>query len=285
MRTVTYKSVLEGCAVRNGVIPSSSSYSPEYVQMLTEFINDRVREALEFTFWPELTLSEQRAFRDDWLVTTAYVTGDEVWDPTSEEYYIALQDNTGSTPASNPGDWGTDFTVSTLIEYEQDGKTPLGYIEGVYKDNPETCERPRGVAYVIAPTGVRVFDAGGSQVYVRFMEREPIFTSVLWSASETNVIGDLRYDTASGECYKALLSSLNVTPVGNPATWEIIKFPWAFAAYVRWAAGEMDTLREDGQHGKAFALNEEAENRLMNAAEVGGRMQGSFERAEYKSGV
>lgn len=64
MRTVTFKSVLHNVARMAGLDPNSGDLTNELAQQITSYINERLREAWEWTWWPELMLVESRAVDD-----------------------------------------------------------------------------------------------------------------------------------------------------------------------------------------------------------------------------
>lgn len=67
---------------------------------LTEFINQRLKEAWEFDFWRELMRVELRQYRDTYASGTAYTAAAEVFFLPTQQYYQALQSTTGNDPAT-----------------------------------------------------------------------------------------------------------------------------------------------------------------------------------------
>jgi hypothetical protein len=76
MRTVTYKSVLDGVLKRRGIAPAAAQ--KEQVEQLNEFIADRLLTAWEYYRWPEVVVLEKRFFRAEWK-RAIYPVGAEVY--------------------------------------------------------------------------------------------------------------------------------------------------------------------------------------------------------------
>lgn len=64
MRTVPFKNVLYEVTRAAGLQPDTGDLTPELAATLTDFINNRLREAREWAWWPELTKTEVRAVSD-----------------------------------------------------------------------------------------------------------------------------------------------------------------------------------------------------------------------------
>lgn len=62
-------------------------------------INRAIRQAWNETFWPDLTITEQRQFKADFDAATTYSAGDVVFYPPTGGYYQALRSTTGNAPA------------------------------------------------------------------------------------------------------------------------------------------------------------------------------------------
>lgn len=81
------------------------------------FHNRRLRRAWDQWFWTELTKTEQRFYRQDWAVGTAYSAGDEVYYPVSGAYYQALQASTGEAPADGNETTNLTYWSKALTEF------------------------------------------------------------------------------------------------------------------------------------------------------------------------
>lgn len=95
MRTVTAQSVLYGVALRAGLNPTQD-LDADMRTRLGYYIQARHDEALRKTYWPELTLVEQRQYRANYLSSSTYAaptvsTSVERYDPRSGAYYQTLR--------------------------------------------------------------------------------------------------------------------------------------------------------------------------------------------------
>lgn len=105
MRTVTYKSVVNQIS---GYFGEADGMSAEDKVLAGNLINTRYRGALEYFFWPELTLIEQRQFRPSWAVGTTYAASTataavERYYVPAQRYYQCLVAGTGNLPATGAG--------------------------------------------------------------------------------------------------------------------------------------------------------------------------------------
>lgn len=98
MRSVTFQSVLNGAAAKLGMDPLRD-LNPARAASLTEYVNERVKEAWKFEFWPEWTVTEQRYYRDVYDAAKAVVSADERVFLADGCYYQALR---LQTPAAQP---------------------------------------------------------------------------------------------------------------------------------------------------------------------------------------
>lgn len=143
MRTVTFQSVLYGVATAHGMDPARD-LNPARTASFAEYINQRVLEGWKWEFWPEWTVSEQRAFRASYDATEPVAATDERFLPGAQNYYQALQASTGQAPATLTGtlwvensaywaicaqsysgnDWatGTVFTVGLQVRNPDDNR-------------------------------------------------------------------------------------------------------------------------------------------------------------------
>jgi len=347
MRTVTFKSVLEGVAKLKGVDPATMNATDKLVW--TEFINQRVAEGWEHEFWPEATVLEQRLFRDTYSAENTYAAptaagASEVYFPATDQYFQALQATTGNDPAvlvaglyqvdyahwalsmdsysgapwaantqyvggvvgtpgtivQNPADGRfymclsthlsgpafdpTKFAILTpferYISLDQTGQTPIGTVHQLTRTNPRTNPRfPGPLTFLVNNKGILPAPLCGTKVWVEFRLRCPVFDSTVWSSTEANTPGQIRYrpDT-TGECYLALLAGTNLVPESSPAYWQKIDMPAVLERFIKRAA-YADSLREDGQTDKAMAEEQNAYAQLYRASDVALASQGQYERA------
>lgn len=126
MRTVPFLSVLNAVASGLGLDPVRD-LNQARAAALTTYVNARMLEGWKFDFWPEWTVSEQRAYRAPYAAATAYVdptltAAQEVFFYGSVDYYQALRATTGTAPAtSNGGAWTTNDAYWALCQASYSG--------------------------------------------------------------------------------------------------------------------------------------------------------------------
>lgn len=214
------------------------------------FINLRVREGWEWEKWPEWTLSQERAFAEDWADTESYAEDEVVWDATTEAYYKSLQDANTGNAVTDAAWWEECDADDTEILTEQYGRDKIGRVWNVCDLNPQQYEQVRTYPHVLTADGLRVLGSPGTTVWVEFTKPAPRFSSRVHSTSET---GYARYDIVfypgtedsdlfpdRGECYIA-----EVDDAGDQF-WDKVDFPMALAQFVISAAGG-DLLKHYGQ--------------------------------------
>ena len=250
MQRVSYQSVIDQAAALAGFTSSTLTASPK--SLLRQFINRRLRGAWEHWWWPQLMRAELRYYRDAYDAGTTYASGDEVYYSTTGLYYAA----TGATTANAPTDtnyWSQVTDLDAYISLDQTGQTEIGTVRGVYKDDPETTDRPRRVLFRMAPSGIQVLgESVPVSVYVWFRDRVPVLLGTDYSATATYTVGQVAYYSSSTydyegdwwECVSATNAGEN--PETAAAKWSRREFPaWlrdcvAQRAYADW-------LRQDGQ--------------------------------------
>lgn len=270
MRTVTFQNVLWGVARLAGLDPRSGDLDSRTAGALTEFINDAVRRCWEHAFWPELVRVERRQYRASWAAGTSYAAGDEVWEPTGDRYYVAVQASTGEDPAGDDGTYwtavGGDF--DPYVGYVQDWEgTVIDAVESV-SARPPYGARAGTLPFRLSWNGVQVYPRSGdsgvpTRVWVAFREPPPIFEAEEWDAGEAYVAWDRVFYGATGECYLALKENTGTAPPADAEAWRKIDFPRLLEPAVRRFA-YADWLRDDGQNEKAMAEQGVAEDRLAD---------------------
>ena len=138
LRTVTFRSVLWGAARLCGYQPESRDLTYERATQLTEYINERVREAVEYPVdgWPDLRRIEQRYYHQGVWVPGNYGIGSIVYHVGTGAYYQA-QVETETEPGVMEVDWEVTTDFSKLIPFEQLGGTRLGTVMRVWRSDPK----------------------------------------------------------------------------------------------------------------------------------------------------
>lgn len=103
-RSCTFQSVLFGVARMLG-LDTTRDLTAMRAGMLCEYINNRVKEAWEYDWWPEFTVREQRAYRQTWNAITLWQPGQHVLfhTPTYPMYFQALQAAVNQPPTDAQG--------------------------------------------------------------------------------------------------------------------------------------------------------------------------------------
>jgi len=283
MRLTKFETILHQCAAQNSVDPQSGSFNHAYVRNLVAFINQRLVEGWEWDFWPEWTLIEQRAYRDAHDSTASYLTDAEVYSADEDAYYVAAQDVPGGTAITDTAYWTVLTDYKRYIAYEQTGKTKLGEVKAIWNKDPEQSSTAFEIAFVPSKLGFVVANDAPTQVFVQFRERPPQFSSTYWDATTQWAVDRLVYSQAAGECYKALAVNTNRPPETEPTFWQLVEFPYVLQTWVQWAAGQVDMLREDGQHSKSWVFDERAEEKLDDAWRIAFPQQQQYRRAAFVS--
>lgn len=276
MRTVIVKKVFESIIRLRGYDPLTADLGADEKAIVAELLNDRVVEAYESGWFPEIMIIEQRQYRPTWSALENYAEDDEVYHvdaDDAEKYYISLQDgNVGNDPDTATTWWeevGDDFRRS--VDFEQDGETLIGGIDvraGVYDRDPRiypgTQPLPDVVLYSTLTTEsilVRTTTAP-TRPWIRFRPRPPEFSWTDWAAATAYGIGDLVYlatfgSTTVGQTFKALQASTNKNPYQQTAYWEPVDFPYLFWPFCKHAV-HADQLNEDQgrnqEEGKAQSI-------------------------------
>lgn len=281
MRTTSFKNVMNAIASAMGLDPDSADLSPKKAAAYTEFINDRVKEGYEWDFWPEITLTEQRYYRENWDNGATYATGDEIY--YDGLYYRSLLDaNIGNIPDTATTYWEVPTDFDKYIPYQQTGKKLIATVEFVCQSNPKTNPAyPGYLGHWQSENGVQLSDLAGTYVWIRYRPPEPEFTSEIYGATASYVACDLIYLPATGECYKALQSGSGHDPATEPTYWEIVPFPAFLASWVKKAA-YADALRKDGQQDKADGEEDRAYDKLEQIHDVIFAQQGTTKRASVE---
>lgn len=262
MRRIPFRTVLENTFACMGQ-PLDITLTTACAQA-TRFINMRVDHAWSHGAWPEWTFCEQRAFANEWSATENYAATEVVYLTSTAKYYVALTDNTGSSPATNPGDWAaTDLTVKT-IGYEQTGKWRIGRAFRVTDKNPRQYPKVRTFQHIETDSGIAVVELSvPTLVWLEYQRPAPTFSSKLWSGGGNYSVGDTVLSPSdatdqfpqAGHCYQVQVDD------NGDNFWALIEFPEVLADYVAFAAAA-DLQRYNGKAEQADALNAIAEDRM-----------------------
>jgi len=270
MRTVSYKSIQDFVFAGASLDPDDTSLGDAQRNTVAGYINDRVRTAWEWVWWPELMRLEERAYRRTWGAADTYAADDEVF--YEDAYYVALRGNTAVTPGSSADDWAETELTDRYIELNRLGETAIGEVRAVTIRDPRVSVSPGAVKFEFGANGIQ-FDstAPASTVWVEFRLQPNVFTGELWTAAKAalstyNRDGYLVLLPDDGEVYKSIL-------VGGNPYWLKVEMPFVVSNFVKRAAlADYQTML--GNKGGAERNEEAAWVALRNAADNVFGMQG-----------
>lgn len=232
-------------------IDTEHDYMRDHARVLLSSINGKVRHGWGFWPWPEIELTEERAFRQIWHSDVDYQAGQGA---NSELYYIPNQTYyrvignppIGAIPPDNvavdldvPGPFFEEITPDLLdrhLAYEQYGKQDIDRVISIHPENPRACSCAE-LLWAMAPSGfgLDLQCAAGPTVWVTFIPRPPEFTSSTYDPARYYVRGDLVLDLETGDCSRALLPGTGKS-LTFPAYWLRQQMPYVISEYVKYAA-------------------------------------------------
>lgn len=264
MRTVTFKSVLEGAATRLGLAPAD--LQGEQAAALATYLEDRVRDVWELYSWPFARTTEARVYRPRWddVDGADLVTGDLVFH--ADLYWVALSNAPGDEPADSSAQWdvATDFERYVLLE--QPGKTQIAMVEMVWDSNPLLSRAPSVVEFSLSDGRIDFLPDAPAEVWMQFSKVAPRFSTSAWATGTTYAAGDVVYHAP--DCYVAAQGSTGQAPVAgaNSAYWTLQGFPHELSRCCVLGA-IADCLNESNQHDKGLRMERLAEERLLDELE------------------
>lgn len=214
------------------------------------------RRGWEWYFWPELMLTEERRFRAEWTAT-GYPAGAEVYH--GDSYWVANDATLAGDVPGASAKWDPLTMLDAYIAYGQAGHTPLGTVEGIYREDPRQKGRPQRLPYRQDERGYTLTGEGvPASVWVRFRRRCPRWEGAEFSPSATYAAGVTRYYASATEGFAGdYWLTLDATTAGQdpedtPAKWQRLEIPRFLHDFVAHGCAE-DRLRADGQLEKAVA--------------------------------
>lgn len=243
MRTVNFRDdVVYPIAHLLGLDPTSVDFQNEHARKMVAALNSNVRYGWEFWQWPELNLTEERAFRRVWYADEQYVRSNADSAP-DELYYIpnSTYYRVKASAVSDPaiGTLPTDTTYFDAIDataldkyvaYDQPGKRAIGRVFSIYNTSPRLTVPALGWSHRPSELGIDVSWIAGPTVWLKYQVRPSLFSATPWDANTAYAAGQTVYDPASGNCYRARVANTNVA-VTVTATWALQEFPYALSEY------------------------------------------------------
>jgi hypothetical protein len=277
MRTVTFKDVMDKVFRRRGM--DSTAVSTIQQGLVADFVNERMRKAWQYAFWPELTTLEERAYRPAYYATATYALGDEVWDGSTKYYQSAQAANTGNALTDTA--WWTDIT-STMEKYillDQPGKTRIGAVKDIYPTEEKAMKGICALFYYLANDRIVITDSkAGATVFCIVRKVPPVLVAEAWNNSTTYAEGWIVYypntnaTQLQGNCYRASRTE------GNVEYWELMEIPDFLETYLV-VGSTADYFRNDTQVERADALEAQAERELENIYITAMKQNGLYDRA------
>lgn len=203
MRTVSFKSVIDGALARMGLDPLVTP-SSNTLAAFAEYANSGVRAAWEMYPWPDAVRFENRQFYANWAPGTSYAA-DAVVLGSDGNYYFAKQSNSAQDPTTDDTDtyWAlaSAYTSTTgsgilyAIDLDQVlggvAQTPIGEVLGVFQSDPRTNRYSTPINWMLTNDGIVVGQNGlsvnsiPSTVWVQFTTRPPVFTTANYNDGTT----------------------------------------------------------------------------------------------------
>lgn len=241
MRTVNFRDdTINGIAHLLGINPTLD-LSLDFARQWVALINTHTRLAWEFWPWPELEVTEERAFRTIWNDSTQFRRGSEVFYLPTLTYYRALLEPAvpadppiGALP-TNATYWEALEPLDHYVSYNQTFRRPIGQFLAVYSNNPRIPDtRAWELGLTPSEKGIDVGYYAGATVWVKYKQPPSQFTTVPFVNGSTYTQGNLVYYT-DGNCYRALGQSVNILP-GDATYWHLIPMPYVISEFVKYAA-------------------------------------------------
>jgi hypothetical protein len=234
------RDIIYGIADLLGIDPTEDLLK-DHARAWTSSVNNHVGRGWGFWPWPELEVTEERAFRQVFYTDVAYQAGQgeasEVYYPATEKYYRMTASAAAGTLPTDPAKWteiGSD-ALDRHIAFEQYGKQNIDRIISIDPTDPRLFPGNHGWSSRPSSYGTDVLAAAGPTVWVTYIPRAPEFTTSTYDAAKAYARGDLVLDLVSGDCYRALAASTGQL-LTNQAYWLREAFPYLLAQYVKYAA-------------------------------------------------
>ncbi len=250
MKRVNYlNDILKPIAYELGIDPEID-LNNDHAAAWTGFINRYVRQGWEAWNFPELDITEERAFRTIWNSSKQFLRigtngqPDELFYIPSliaglNPYYVVLKtapsDPSVGTLPTNTTYFQSLTPVDKYISYDQDCRRSIGRVFNVYPFNPRLhgWNGKNRISWHPSEKGLDVHYTGYT-VFVRFQIPPSVFTSKQYSSTTTYNKGDIAYDTTTGDVYRALVTTTNNPP--GSSSWMVVPMPYTLQLYAIYAA-------------------------------------------------
>lgn len=277
MRLTSYFELLaHTCALAGISAPEGEDLQVATSRQLHRFLQRRLRLVWEMAWWAETMRSQERFYRADYAAGTAYTTGQEVYYPTTELYYIALSSTTGNAP-TNATYWAAvGDTFDPYISLDQTGEDAIGKVRLVSEDDPLAEPSPRRTPWEYGSQGIEILGPTvPASVYVWFQLPPPALTGADFVAASTYAVGATIYYASAtvgfeGDYYTCVTATTaGQDPEDTAAKWEKQEIPLVMRdAIAHYAAA--DYLRTGPNRADAYAEEQAADQTLARALAAAG---------------
>lgn len=255
---------------------SSGELAIELARPIVSAINSRCRRIWPLWDWPDLRVTEERAFRPIWNSTEQFAVGDELFYIPGWRYYAVLEDAPGDPPVGTLPTNTTYFEPIELEEYyisrDQRCRRAIGEVLGVYGSNPRTnsASVARRLPFRISQHGIDVYGGGSMTAWIEFKVRPSKFSAEPYDAATAYAKGDVMYWPEDGNCYRAVTATTGNEP--ESVYWAQVPMPEVLAEYVKWGAAgdtaENPVDRREWQEQAERAFQTEADSLIAQGQDM-----------------
>ena len=234
MRTVNLRDgILYPVAHLLGIDPALD-LNKDHARAWCSFINSRVREGCEAWEWPELEVTEERAYRSIFNPNRQVSLNEEVFYLPTFSYYQAIATPPLGALPTDPLYFEPITLTDYYIELNQAGRRPIDEMFGVWAGNPRTNGAAKmSLWYKPSEKGIDVWPCGGQTVFIRYRIRPSHFTVEEYDPAKTYKRGESVYWT-DGESHEALQTVTGHSP-DEAGYWRKIPMPYILAEFVKYA--------------------------------------------------
>ncbi len=246
MRAVNFKwRVVDPVLRKLRLEPEEDEIPLTVYRALVEHINERVAAAWELFVWPELQVTEERAFRPRWISTFTYAVGAEVYYLPSKTYHVAtVATVAGETPGIS-NKWTEIVALDRYVALDQRGSTPIGSVVSVHGSDPRALTYSscgNDIDFGLSESGVDLPLSTGATVWMTYQITPSRFTLRPRVDSKDYAIGDRAYAPQTGETYRCVTPHTDISTT-NESYWRLEPLP-AFMAPSVIEGAYADCLRE-----------------------------------------
>jgi hypothetical protein len=264
MRTVNFRDGVIYPAAHLLGIDVEQDLNRDHAQAFASFANHRLRYAWEFWNWPELNITEERAFRTIWNDTRTFKEGDELFYIPTLSYFTTTGNPLAGTVPTDTNFFAPLDLVNRYIAYDQVGRRPIGQALQVWNGNPFMSNGALlKVPSVPSSNGIQIANGWtGPTAWLSYRVRESRFTAKAYDPTKQYKRGDLVYWT-DGDCYAAVVTVFTGHSPDELSYWQKMPMPYFLANYLQYAvAGDAADDLTTSQLYRA-----EAENALQCCAD------------------